>query len=152
VSLVWNPQTDILRYAREVVAHYEWLAFGTRNFKSDGLPVDTNVLGPPFASNRTIYLQNAPDNHTKTHLQPFLAAQGHAGGVAVGETARVTDLLTVFLGVWGPKHAPPPKQSLMSILSELVRPDFRWERLAEKGLTSLSPELVPLHGENSPKL
>ena len=157
LALVWNPQTDVLRYATATWTRYATEALGAsprdaaeiiRGRVSGDL---TELYDPGRMRNRVVYIQNTTDRHVDRHLNPFLARFGHPGyrrGDCASEA--ITDRLYVCLGDWAPAHGIP--RALIDLLiPALAAPSCDWSdcvaptvrRAAElvgPGSGSLDPE------------
>lgn len=76
LSIIWNPQTNILNYNKDIV---ETLAKRAFDSEIEELPkfIETN-LNNLFQNNnnKIFYLQNLKDHHVRKHLNPFLSVHG----------------------------------------------------------------------------
>lgn len=133
--LVWNPQTNLLRYYRSAVRAYLRTCFPSTSWPDQGKLDRAAELLPPGTQSevissyargsmprRLVYLQSAADTfHVENHAIPFLSPlavttqdgqyyQGKSGG-----------LLACFLD-WGEGHEPPPKALLADLISSMSSP------------------------------
>jgi hypothetical protein len=121
IAVVWNPQTDIMRYVPEWVGAYARAAFDLEDHKQLPSKIETNVArlyGQGYSSH-VLYLQNSGDWHIGHHLAPFLSAQGYSLP-ATFESCSYGDRLYLHAGNWGEGHRPPPQPFLKVLLSKLA--------------------------------
>lgn len=138
-ALVWNPQTDILRYSRGFVDVYLESAFEDTSF--DGSTsgdwsadraelcaragIDRSVTDAqahdPARIRRLLYLQNLDDWHLTSHAMPYVQAHGFQD-IGTGSLILGPDHV-VQAGMWGAGHSAPPHDLLISALGEFLRDD-----------------------------
>jgi hypothetical protein len=121
IAVVWNPQTDITRYVALSVAAYARIGFGLNDHNQLPSVIETNVahLYAHSFVNRVVYLQNSSDWHVKSHLAPFLSAQGFPVP-DVFESRAYSDRFYLHMGNWGDGHQQPPQAFLKAILAKLM--------------------------------
>ncbi|WP_146826091.1 hypothetical protein [Aeromicrobium flavum] len=124
VALVWNPQTNVDRYAPEPVDTFRRVAGFVPGFAF------TNVRGfnLTHASTTTefrgtaIVLQERTDWHFRTHLAPMLTVLDPEVDLERLEeevVSEIGDHLVTVVSHWGQGHAPPPKAVLRQLLAAL---------------------------------
>ncbi len=127
-SLVWNPQTNIARYALPQASEYASVALGrpvqfdshaevARVLGSAGLHYD--VTSATMQSGELVYLQNSSDSHVKRHMKPLLA-QGDWTAEGLHTWNSDTRRIRVALADWGKGHASMPKETLIAALHQLA--------------------------------
>lgn len=125
--LVWNPQTNLLAYNRELVEQYADAAFNWRPNEPIAACLSSHVMtdiipGISNASFRSsvIYLQNIGDIHVVRHLSPLLQAlQRTDVDLDRGYFGWMSDTIWLALQSWGEGHCPPPRAMLRDLLSRL---------------------------------
>lgn len=114
LALVFNPQTNIVRYQPRAVEYFARGAFGVKEPNQDALlselpaQVVTDLSKPYAAAPKTTvaYIQNTNDEaHVKNHLKPFS-----------GIISEPTEFL-LLAGPWGQGHSAPPKHLLTTFLN-----------------------------------
>lgn len=135
LALVWNPQTDILKYAPHHVANYAKTAFGLDCMDEARIKIpeiiNSDLCGlyeKGGSSNLIIYMQNDSDWHLKAHCEPFLNALGH-NIESPPASGRLSDALYFHVGSWGVGHQQVPGPVLKFILSHLVDHPGGWAGL-----------------------
>ncbi|WP_058234074.1 hypothetical protein [Devriesea agamarum] len=117
--LVWNPQTDVLRYNPQFVKNYLSRAFDLDLPQHGWEPaalagtqgVDLSIA--QSRPRRLLYMQNASDWHVQSHTAPFLASgYEHCGrGVFESDPHHV-----VQIADYGEGHAALPDTVLLSAI------------------------------------
>ncbi|MET4077424.1 DUF6270 domain-containing protein [Janibacter sp. UYMM211] len=133
-ALVWNPQTDILRYLPSAVDTFLDAALG--EFADGPVPrdgaarqrlatlggLDLHVLSrpnrPDIARADTLVLQNATDWHVQAHLGPYLDAGGF---VDTGHGLWTSGTGACLIADFAKGHAVPPRQVLEDALLAMVK-------------------------------
>lgn len=129
IALVWNPQTNIAKYAPVHVIPYLRIAFptiaDTGSFPSDGEQFPslcTNEFSDSYKG-RILYLQESTDGHVKGHLAPFIASFCKKALSDITEPLKfsgfITDRLYLHLDHWGNGHVSPSKEVLSKALGLL---------------------------------
>ncbi|WP_144794994.1 DUF6270 domain-containing protein [Kocuria palustris] len=138
-ALVWNPQTDILRYNRTFVDQYlqsafaehspevpsaeTWLQERTELCARAGIEhslVD-RTTHDPSCIDRLLYLQNLNDWHLSAHAMPYVQAHRFQD---LGTGSRILGPDHVVQGGdWGAGHAPLTHDLLVSALAEFLHGD-----------------------------
>lgn len=144
--LVWNPQTDFLKYARPSVDAYLKAAFPDLVFKEgtdSGMEksladrgVRASVAVPDGASRpkRMLYLQNCSDGHVKTHAAPFIAGYGLIP-IASDLYATGNGHGAVFFGSWEQGRAVPSGDLIKTLVGAMCDRDFMPARLFESSIS-----------------
>lgn len=125
--LVWNPQTDILRYNAQFVKNYLRHAFSLElpeygwedlvDLSDSGVALNIRSSRP----RRLLYMQNASDWHVAIHASPFLKRESYNG---FGDGRFSTDSEhIVFIADYGEGHSPLPEGVLKDALSSMLDPD-----------------------------
>lgn len=161
--LVWNPQTDLLKYYRPAVRAYLEACWPGPNWRSDEVlagasrylmqagiehsTIDRYRAGP--GPRRLLYLQNADDDfHINHHVGPLLACLG----LEDGGSRHYTDeagCRTVWFGTWGDGHEPLPRPMLIELIGRLMDPigtariPSAWLNVGIDGSTPLLPLSFP---------
>lgn len=136
-ALVWNPQTDILRYNRTFVDAYlrstfpelftedppadEWLPQRSELGAIAGidLSLTTTESHDPSRIDRLLYLQNVDDWHLSAHAMPYALAHGFQD---IGTGSRIAGPDHVIQAAsWGAGHAPLTHDLLVSALAEFLQ-------------------------------
>lgn len=135
-ALVWNPQTDILKYNRTFVDLYlesaceegaldvteggEWMESRSALCARHG--IDQSVVDSrkhdPGRINRLLYLQNLNDWHLISHALPYIQSHGFQD-LGTGSFVMGPDRV-VQTGHWGAGHSPLPQTLLISALGEFL--------------------------------
>lgn len=161
--LVWNAQTDLLRYYRPAVLDYLRAAFPRADGWPDAGALETaaahlarhgvtSAVVPDYAAGarprRLLFLQNASDEfHLLNHAGPLLTTLDLDARHAV-YASGAGDLLFWF-GDWGSGHEPVPKPFLASLIERMRDPAWRPADLAAlpsaSGLAATMPPLSFRH-------
>lgn len=121
LALVFNPQTNIDRYAPRAVTAFNQHALGLQVCRDRGArpPSIVTDLCSHYSSgiDTTIaYMQNVNDTvHVEEHLRPFQMA------------VRSPTKLYLLMERWGEGHSPPPKQLLTHVL-DISTASHDWPR------------------------
>lgn len=125
LAVIWNPQTDILKFKPQHVAKYAYEGFGLSDIdvakESLGEYVDVDLcsLYKEDRRNHVLYFQNASDWHTKIHCMPFLEGLGHEVGSE--KTSSLLDQRTfLHVGNWGDGHIEVPRSLLKEVLERIL--------------------------------
>lgn len=129
IGFVWNPQTDITKYNRDIVNCYRRVAFPTLAAGGD-FPLSigqfVSLCAEDFRDGfkgRILYLQECTDWHVGAHLKPFLASFCGKALSDITDSSKfsgfVTDQLYLHLDHWGKGHVPPSKNVISTVLSLL---------------------------------
>lgn len=138
LAVVWNPQTDILKFYPRHIDEYGYAAFKFPSLEATRtlLPqfIDTNLCrlySPAIQENFILYLQNRSDKyHIDHHLKPFLACLGKAiDGDAVFTPGRIDQRLYLHGGEWGDGHVSPPLAFLTELYGRLLNQGDGWDSL-----------------------
>jgi hypothetical protein len=126
LAVVWNPQTNILKYDKQHVANYGCQAFDIDNhemvIKELPFHIDTNLIDEyrKGFSNSIIFLQNDSDWHLEAHCTPFIldidSEYVQSNSLTV---KRIDERLLLSIGHWGNGHIPPPKDLLSDIFQAI---------------------------------
>lgn len=133
LALVWNPQTDILRYAEKFVQQYALTAFGMDGLEKvqADLPktVETDLCRLYQAGhlNCVAYLQNRSDWHMTAHCEPFLRGLQFEGEVT--DDARINQRARLYVRDWGNGHVAPPQPFLKALIANLLQEESSWTEL-----------------------
>lgn len=146
--LVWNAQTDIARYAPDVVVNYLVHAWPHRlATELPGLQVqdprkaEVSELGrlldlagvdrqarvdrlQPLA--QVVYLQNATDWHVEKHLTPYFTPEAERQKLVGEASSRLFGTSrqgVICVGDWGTGHEGPPREIIADLLQALCRGD-----------------------------
>lgn len=148
IALVWNPQTDIVRYNPPHVAEYARAAFGLETYEAAAAKLGSRIvanLATAYAGGRDnmiLYLQNNSDGHVAGHMRPFLASLG-ADVEPLQKGARingvVADNVWLYLDDWGEGHVPPPAPRLSALLAAIVSDPARWRAGWRKRENAVAP-------------
>jgi len=143
LAVVWNPQTNILRFYSEHIQDYGKAAFGLQSLASTEalLPnlVETDLCSL-YASaaqqHYVLYLQNRSDDfHVRHHLIPFLADIVPACGEEPEfRSGMVRHGLYVHAAQWGEGHVTPAREFLTSLYENLLGYPHGWRALFADGL------------------
>ncbi|MFC7594460.1 hypothetical protein ACFQU3_04015 [Terrabacter sp. GCM10028922] len=133
-AFVWNPQTDLLKYAPPVVRQYVGAAmelnadevldadYGQRSELLEGSGIQHLVTTPRGPGLRRLaYLQSASDWHVGVHATPFLRERGltyRAKGVWSDGAGRAMLLANFSSG-----HTPPPYQAILRGIELFLIPE-----------------------------
>ena len=121
---VWNPQTDISKYAPQFVKAYVAYAFPSKfdeqTYSYDAaVRIIVNSLGncsviPWRSRSELVYVQNRSDWHFNVHMTPFLASLDAMprGKGFYSEKSRAA----VYVGEWGEGHVAPPRGLISEVL------------------------------------
>jgi hypothetical protein len=132
--LVWNPQTDILRYYRPAVSSYLHACFD-RDFEGEGRSRELldshgicsrleSACGNGQAPRRVVYLQNVSDRfHVERHAVPFLSALRVRAAGKKGFLSSRDGSVAALFGAWSEGHEAPPKVMVRSIVRRMLNPD-----------------------------
>ena len=165
-ALVWNAQTDLLRYEPRAVAQYLTTALGVTDDVVAAMPTEdrsTALRGggvehqvvpdrPGRGRRRVLFLQNAGDAHVIDHAAPFVVDNGlrHVGGGRYVDDDGVLVLVSNF----SDGHNPPPRDVLVEGLRALLdvstsAADVVDDLQARQLLSSIALETLPrdLRGE-----
>ena len=130
IAVVWNPQTDILKFAKEHVEEYARNAYGLPDFDACEklLPaiVHTSIYKDYVKgenSNYVLYMQNLNDWHVRWHCKPFLNATGRKIEGELSSQSLGTDFY-LYIADWGSGHAPPPKDFQKRLMSYILNTDL----------------------------
>ena len=139
LALVWNPQTDILKYAPHHVENYAKTAFGLGCIDDARavLPVKVHsslcdLYRVDRSSNLIIYMQNESDWHFKVHCEPFIDVLCQSK-VSSPSSGMLSDKFYFHVGSWGVGHQQVPGPVLKYILSELIKLPGDWRELFDGG-------------------
>lgn len=137
LAIIFNPQTNIVRYPAGnygVIEFYAKIAFACSRFELDKyIEVDLNKLYARGLKNRIIYMQNISDSHAMRDCKPFI--EGFGVQYPVGKYSdMIVDGLYLHVSDWSEGHKPPPRGALRSILGEVLRNEFEFEREVLRGL------------------
>ncbi len=144
--LVWNPQTDFLKYSRRSVDTYLKAAFpdlvgerGADAVTAESLAkvgVRASVTAPDAmpGPRRMLYLQNSSDWHVKAHAAPFIAGHGLAP-VEPDLYLTRNDHWAVFFGSWGKGHAIPSIELIKTLVGAMCGRDFMPGSLFESSIS-----------------
>ncbi len=145
LAVVWNPQTDILKFAKEPVLEYSTNAFGISSFEDCvrdlPLAIHSNVYDDySFGSNRNrvLYMQNIHDWHVRWHCKPFLKATHRLQDDALA-SKYLGDDFYLHMGDWGDGHAPPSKKFQSSLMKSIL--DCRFS-VSQLFLDRLLPDML----------
>jgi len=137
-AVVWNPQTNILKFYPRHIDDYGKAAFGLHSLAS------TEALLPALIQadlcslyacadqrNYVLYMQNYADGfHVQSHLKPFLEAVGDTSAQdAIFTTGKVRQGLYVHGAHWGEGHVTPPREFLTSLYANLLNYQHGWKEL-----------------------
>ena len=125
VAMVWNPQTDILRYVPAVVAHFAKVCYGLEELQlRQELPRKMICdLCPAYASlyagQKIIYVQNADDWHVTEHARPFFQSLNPTSpplekGSLISQ--KMVGEIFLYQNRWGNGHAQPPNAMVRAIV------------------------------------
>lgn len=161
--LVWNAQTDLLRYYRPAVLDYLRAAFPRAGGWSEVSALQTaaaelarhsvtSSVVPDYAAGarprRLVFLQNATDDfHVLHHAGPLLTTLNlHARHTAYSSDDGE---VLFWFGQWGSGHIPVPKPFLASVIKHMRNPAWRPEDLiaipSTSGLAAKDPPLSFRH-------
>lgn len=137
LTLVWNPQTNILAYDPGLVARYGRTAFGFRGIDETRRRLSKYIHCDLTTTQRytlhdppVIYMQNRTDHHTNGHLKPFLRGQNIALDFDDLQTScRISEGLWLYFDDWGHGHIAPNRGALTSVISELLSQPLGWREL-----------------------
>lgn len=139
IALVWNPQTNIMKYAPMHVIPYLRTAFPTiaaaGPIPSDGeqFPSLCTEAFRDGYQGRILYLQERTDGHVVAHLKPFLASFCRKALSNITDSSNfsgfATDQLYLHLVHWGNGHVPPSKDVIAKILRLLSDVTMNLENL-----------------------
>lgn len=129
IAMVWNPQSDILKYIQGPVKAYANAAFGMSDWSevaqklSEIVEVDVCKVYRSGFVNKVVYLQNSRDWHVEKHCFPFLDALSIA---RPADTSGVISSERIILrfGNWGEGHAAPPPALTGKVLEVLASSGF----------------------------
>lgn len=139
ISVVWNPQTNILAYNPVAVSHFSEICFGIVSKPTETKRLEDFIscnLAPLYNemsnNNQVIYLQNNTDWHVEAHMRPFFMSVGaDVTGIVKGASLnqRFCRNFWSFMQNWGDGHIAPPQPFLVNLLQEVV--STREEKLRE---------------------
>lgn len=125
LAVIWNPQTDILKFDKGQVCEYASSVFKINTFKEceSKLPLVTysnlyDFYKKNIQKNYVIYIQNQNDWHVRWHCIPFLKATGRSMGEFV--SLCVDDKFYLYFGNFGDGHTPPPREFQKYLISSLI--------------------------------
>ena len=141
IALVWNPQTNIAKYAKVFVDRYARMAFpaiaAVGPIPSDGeqFPSLCTEGFRDGYQGRILYLQERTDWHVEAHLKPFLVSFCGKALSNITDSSKfsgfVKPQLYLHLVHWGDGHIPPGKDSLRKVLALLSDPTILIEQLQD---------------------
>ncbi len=128
--LVWGPQTSVSKFSATSVAEFINSTLQLEkevNLDSDFYQIlDEAGLHHDITSanidnfSQLIYLQNVSDSHIAKHLAPFVC--GRLGDEIVQNVHMIGDEdKLICLCDWGKGHIPPPRHTILKILSVMCR-------------------------------
>jgi len=124
LAVVWNPQTDILKYSRNHVEAYAETAYKASVLRLPYL-TDTNlprIYEREKPLNKILYMQSITDQHVQRHLAPFL----QKFNLSTPDTLHsgwLNEQIYLHLSDWSDGHTPPPREALIDIIAELSAPE-----------------------------
>lgn len=140
ISFVWNPQTDLLEFARTPVARYMSYAY-----PSDNVDFTKNVNDPSLdtftyskidsiikvnSENKSYIVMDGYDAlHLRQHLAPYLSNE--IENIIVNNNIVKLNNLSVVIGDWadsGIGHVPLPRDQAAEIIEQLMRNDYQFEK------------------------
>lgn len=127
VALIWNPQTEVLKYYKKFVDSYLDFCWpgGTKSIPNDVVTSITKQYANNPSRNLVVYMQEDTDeHHIKEHLKPFK------------EAMALDNRILAFQSHWGEGHAPVPKPLLKEVLKACLEADII-ASLARKGFRPL---------------
>lgn len=139
LAVVWNPQTDLLKFSKEEVLEFTSSAFGLTDFEACEriLPALTassmhkHYVGNVM-KNYLLYMQNIDDWHVREHCKPFLKDTGRVAEDRL-ETKRFDERFFLYAADWGKGHASPPQSFLKSLLKNIVSDEVKFSNLFSDG-------------------
>lgn len=142
LAVIWNPQTNIMKYKASDVKKYAYEAFLIESDRADlerVINVDLLPIYREVDQNYVIYLQNKSDWHVKEHCLPFLAGMVNTSSLIL-ETGYVRDDLFLNFYNWGKGHVPPSWKWFKSFFYNLHMYKGSWEELFKgKEVSKLFP-------------
>lgn len=133
LAVVWNPQTDLLKFSKDEVMEFAASAYGISDFETcqrllPALTVSSlhKYYRREDMRNYVLYMQNVDDWHARWHCKPFLSATGRhiQGGIG---TRRFDERFYLYAADWGKGHAPPSQAFLKYLLRVLCSEDLRFD-------------------------
>lgn len=123
LSIVWNPQTNIIDYSlghanRYLKASFSDYEEGDRDCASSFLK--DNVRCEIFRNDNKktiIFMDGYDHNHLRLHLKPWL---GDRVQLKKDGNFLIYDNLVVYIGDWGVGHTPPPKDYLCFTVKKAI--------------------------------
>lgn len=133
IAIVWNPQTNILRYVPKFVKEYAVNAFSSDlndcTYEDLKLQVNTNLLNEyaKGSLNTIFYMQNKSDWHLEAHCFPFMNSLDNTVLDKESAICKITHKIYLYIGDWGEGHQPPSKEVISDLLN-LIKNNEREER------------------------
>lgn len=133
LAVVWNPQTDLLKFSKDEVMEFATSAYGISDFETcqrllPALTVSSlhKYYRRDAMRNYVLYMQNVDDWHTREHCKPFLLNTGRdlQGGIG---TRRFDDRFFLYAADWGKGHASPPQAFLKYLLRALYSDEISFD-------------------------
>lgn len=127
LALVWNPQTSIENYKKEISEHYASTAFGVTasDLKEHICSNLKQLYNGESHKNLICYMQNITDHHVTGHLIPLIR-----DFCDIDTESTFSGLIYknfyLHLTNWSQHHRPPPKQALAYLLKYHSNPDVTW--------------------------
>ncbi|WP_402721346.1 hypothetical protein [Janthinobacterium rivuli] len=138
LAVVWNPQTNILKFYSRHIHDYGKAAFSLKSLESTEALLPNLIqtdLCTLYASadqeNYILYLQNYSDTfHVQCHLKPFLADIEHGpDGESEFKSGKMRNGLYVHGAHWGKGHVTPSREFLTSLFGNLLSYNYEWKEL-----------------------
>lgn len=132
-AIVWNPQTSIEKYQREIVIKYVSESFELKNNLNDSIDVldkfgirhdlinDTCV-----GKSKILFLQNKSDWHLNIHAIPYLESKGIKAELE-SSNCFIKNIYYIIEN-YGVGHIGPSRDTLKMYIKRVILQDFSFER------------------------
>lgn len=123
LAMVWNPQTNILDYARPQVEDFSRICYGVEPEKlTEFIEPKVSTRYAEGVKNYILYMQNSLDWHVRGHMKPFLrdiGLKGHDANCSIALSERV---FLYKANDWGEGHTAPPLPLLERMMKVALLP------------------------------
>lgn len=133
--IIWNPQTDIVKYSyRFVKAYYDELFLSDQDalygyFSPPKNSADisgrlskrgiiNSLLLFDYRKSKILYLQNKKDHHYEVHARPFIDNLELKSTSSKGRVFSKGNI-SLVLGDWGEGHSPPPGATIAKSIKNM---------------------------------
>lgn len=122
-SIVWNPQTNILKYEKEAVSKYARVAFNSSVDEFEGSLVERNinynlVNNIQERKGKILFIQNRTDWHLQEHAIPFLLKNNV--NLTNNNPRRWCGNIYYYFSNFGLGHVGPNKSLIKDIVFSII--------------------------------